>query len=169
MKARLVIAMAIGALISTIFLAIPSLRDGTSPWAFLELPGMIAVFLAGPVSSDILFLALAWAVNAVVYGLVALAVLGILSILKFQTDTLPVIHIRSPRTHSLSTDADVEHSAPLQEVPLVSTGVAAAPMRILISPRAARASPSRPPDIHQKSTPLCTGCSPTNQRPNNPR
>jgi hypothetical protein len=84
MKARLVIAMAIGALISTIFLAIPSLRDGTSPWAFLELPGMIAVFLAGPVSSDILFLALAWAVNAVVYGLVALAVLGILSILKIR-------------------------------------------------------------------------------------
>jgi hypothetical protein len=49
MKARLIIAMAIGALISMIFLAIPSLRNGTSAWAFLELPGMIAVLLAGPV------------------------------------------------------------------------------------------------------------------------
>jgi hypothetical protein len=82
MKARLIIAMAIGALISTIFLAIPSLRDGTSPWASLELPGMIAVVLAGPVSSDILLSALAWTVNAVAYSLVALAVLGILKILN---------------------------------------------------------------------------------------
>ena len=80
MKARLFIAMAIGALISMIFLAIPSLRNGTSEWAFLELPGMIAVFLAGPISSDILFLALAWAVNAAVYGLVALGVLSIFKI-----------------------------------------------------------------------------------------
>jgi hypothetical protein len=80
MKARLIIAMAIGALISMIFLAIPSLRNGTSAWAFLELPGMIAVLLAGPISSDNLLLALAWAVNAVAYGLVALAVLSILKI-----------------------------------------------------------------------------------------
>ena len=82
MKARLIIAMAIGVLISMIFLAVPSLRDGTSAWAFLELPGMIAVFLAGPFSSDILFSALAWAVNAVAYSLVALAVLSILKILN---------------------------------------------------------------------------------------
>lgn len=66
MKAGLFIAMAIGVLISMIFLALPSLRNGTSAWASLELPGMIAVFLAGPFSSDILFSALAWAVNAVV-------------------------------------------------------------------------------------------------------
>ena len=84
MKARLIIAMAIGALISMIFLAVPSLRDGTSAWAFLELPGMIAVLLAGPPSSDILFSALAWAVNAIAYSLVALAVLSILSILKIS-------------------------------------------------------------------------------------
>jgi hypothetical protein len=80
MSARLIIAMAIGALISTIFLAIPSMRSGTSAWAFLELPGMIAVLLAGPASSDILFSALAWAVNAVAYSLVALAGLSILKI-----------------------------------------------------------------------------------------
>jgi hypothetical protein len=84
MKARLIIAMAIGVLISMIFLAVPSLRDGTSAWAFLELPGMIAVFLAGPFSSDILFSAFAWAVNAVAYSLVALAVLSILSIFKIS-------------------------------------------------------------------------------------
>jgi hypothetical protein len=84
MKAKLIIAMAIGALISMIFLAVPSLRDGTSAWAFLELPGMIAVLLAGPPRSDILFSALAWAVNAIAYGLVALAVLSILSILKIS-------------------------------------------------------------------------------------
>jgi hypothetical protein len=80
MKARLIIAMAIGALISMIFLAVPSLRNGISAWAFLEFPGMVAVFLAGPFRSDILFSALAWAVNAVVYSLVALTVLSILKI-----------------------------------------------------------------------------------------
>jgi hypothetical protein len=36
-KTRLIIAMAIGVLISMIFLAVPSLRNGTSAWAFLEL------------------------------------------------------------------------------------------------------------------------------------
>jgi len=81
MKSRFFIATVIGALISAIFLAIPSLRNGTSEWAVLELPGMIAVFLAGPIHSDIVFSALAWAVNAVVYGLVAL---GILSIFKIS-------------------------------------------------------------------------------------
>jgi hypothetical protein len=66
------------------FLAVPSLRDGTSEWSGLELPGMIAVLLAGPSSSDILLSALAWSVNAVVYSLVALAVLSILKILKIS-------------------------------------------------------------------------------------
>jgi hypothetical protein len=80
MRAMLIISMAFGALVSMIFLAIPSLRDGTSEWAFLELPGMITTFIAGPIHSDILFLALAWAVNAIVYGLVALGVLSILKI-----------------------------------------------------------------------------------------
>jgi hypothetical protein len=60
MKARLIIAMAIGALISMIFLAVPSLRDGTSPWASLELPGIVAVLLVwgtqGGGGSDVLAL-----------------------------------------------------------------------------------------------------------------
>jgi hypothetical protein len=82
MSARLTmaIAMVIGALVATIFLVIPSLRDGTSKWASLELPGMIAVFLAGPIYDDMLYSALAWAVNAVVYGLVAFGVLSIFRI-----------------------------------------------------------------------------------------
>jgi hypothetical protein len=84
MKAILIIAMAIGALISTIFLAIPSLRDGTSQWAYLELPGMVATLLVLGAHQggifDILDLALMWAVNAVAYGLVALAVLIVLKI-----------------------------------------------------------------------------------------
>jgi hypothetical protein len=45
MKARLIIAMAFGAIISMIFLAIPSLTDGTSPRAYLELPGIVAALL----------------------------------------------------------------------------------------------------------------------------
>ena len=84
MKARLSIAMTIGAFISTIFLAIPSLRDGTSPWASLELPGMVAALLVwgvyGGGGSEILALALMWAVNAVVYGVVALVVVSVLNI-----------------------------------------------------------------------------------------
>jgi hypothetical protein len=75
MKARLIIAMAIGAAISTIFLAIPSMRNGTSPWADLELPGMIAALLAGPGSSDILSLVIMGTVNAAVYSLVAFVVI----------------------------------------------------------------------------------------------
>jgi hypothetical protein len=75
MRARLIIAMAIGAFISMIFLTIPSMRDGTSSWASLELPGMIAALLAGPDSSDILSLVIMGTVNAVVYGLVAFVVI----------------------------------------------------------------------------------------------
>ena len=82
MQARLTIAMGIGLLISSIFMAIPSLRDGTSSWASLELPGMTAAFIFWGMggNSVILALALSWAVNAVVYGLGALAILSIFKI-----------------------------------------------------------------------------------------
>ena len=79
MKARLIIAMAMGAFISMIFLAIPSMRDGTSSWADLELPGMIAALLMGPDSSGILSLVIFGTVNAVVYGLVAFVALAVIS------------------------------------------------------------------------------------------
>ena len=82
MSARLAvaIAMGIGALISTIFVAVPSLRNGTGKWSSWELPGMIAVYLAGPIHDDIMDSALAWTVNAVVYGLVAFGILSIFRI-----------------------------------------------------------------------------------------
>jgi len=78
MKTSFMIAMGIGFLISTVFMAIPS----TNEWAFLEFPGIGAAYLfwgaAG--NSVIVGTAIGWAVNAVVYGLVAFAVLSILKI-----------------------------------------------------------------------------------------
>ena len=78
MKRSFMIAMGIGFLISTVFMAIPS----TNEWASLELPGIGAAYLFwGAVgNSVILGTAIGWAVNAVVYGLVALAVLSILKV-----------------------------------------------------------------------------------------
>jgi hypothetical protein len=78
MKRSFMIAMGIGFLISTVLMVIPS----TNEWAFLEFPGMGAAYLFWGVARDsvIVGTAIGWAVNAVVYGLVALAVLSILRI-----------------------------------------------------------------------------------------
>ena len=78
MKRSFMIAMGIGFLISTVVMAIPS----TNEWASLELPGMGAAYLFwGAVGNSVIVgTAIGWAVNAVVYGLVALAVLSILKI-----------------------------------------------------------------------------------------
>jgi hypothetical protein len=78
MKRSFMIAMGIGFLISTVFMAIPS----TNEWAFFELPGMGAAYLFwGAVGNSVIVgTAIGWAVNAVVYSLVALAVLSILKI-----------------------------------------------------------------------------------------
>ena len=75
MKRSFMIAMGIGFLISTVLMAIPS----TSEWASLELPGMGAAYLFWGAAGDstIVGVAIGWAVNAVVYSLVALAVLKI--------------------------------------------------------------------------------------------
>jgi hypothetical protein len=80
MKAKFVVALAIGVLFSTVFMAIPSMRDGTSSWASLELPGMVAAFFFWGAVSQSVFLGtvLMWAVNAVAYGLCALLVLSVL-------------------------------------------------------------------------------------------
>jgi hypothetical protein len=77
MKRSFMIAMGIGFLISTVLMAIPSAYD----WASLELPGMGAAYLFwGAVGdSPILGTAIGWAVNAVVYGLVALIIIGALT------------------------------------------------------------------------------------------
>jgi hypothetical protein len=78
MKRSFMIAMGIGFLISTVLMVIPS----TNEWASLELPGMGAAYLFwGAVGNFVIVgVAIGWAVNAVVYGLVALAVLSILKI-----------------------------------------------------------------------------------------
>jgi hypothetical protein len=77
----LTIAMGIGFLISTIFMAVPS---GTNEWASLELPGMGAAYLFwGAVGNSVIVgIAIGWAVNAVVYGLVALVIIGTLKIIS---------------------------------------------------------------------------------------
>jgi hypothetical protein len=78
MKRSFMIAMGIGFLISTVLMAIPS----TNAWAFLELPGIGAanLFWLAAGNSPILGTALGWAVNAVVYSLVALIIIGALKI-----------------------------------------------------------------------------------------
>jgi hypothetical protein len=76
--------MGIGFLISSIFMAIPSMREGTSDWASLELPGMAAAFLFWGTVGDSVFVdtAIGWAVNAVVYGLVALVIIATLKFIR---------------------------------------------------------------------------------------
>lgn len=76
MKRSFMIAMGIGFLISTVLMAIPS----TNEWASsLELPGMAAAVLFwGAVGNYVIVgTAIGWAVNAVVYGLVALIIIGV--------------------------------------------------------------------------------------------
>jgi hypothetical protein len=69
------IAMGIGFLISTVFMAIPS----TNEWASLELPGMGAAYLFwGAIGNSVIIgVAIGWAVNAVVHGLVALIIIAV--------------------------------------------------------------------------------------------
>jgi hypothetical protein len=76
-KRRNTVAMAIGVLFSLVLLAIASQMPG-GVLDYLQAPGIIAIMLLfgphGPVSSDILALAIAGTVNAIAYGLIALAV-----------------------------------------------------------------------------------------------
>ena len=85
MRPRLIIAMAIGTLTSMILLAVTALIPSSRALESLEVPDIVTIMLVwgphGPVPSDILALAIVWAVNAVVYSLVAL---GILSVLKIS-------------------------------------------------------------------------------------
>ena len=78
MKRSFMIAMGIGFLISTVFMAIPSANE----WGFLQLPGMGAANLFWRVApnSVIVGTAIGWAVNAVVYGIVALIIIRALKI-----------------------------------------------------------------------------------------
>lgn len=75
MTDRHFIAIAIGTLISIILLILPG------SWAFyLGAPGIITMLALGPhgsIGADILGMAIVLVVNAIVYSLVALAVVGI--------------------------------------------------------------------------------------------
>jgi hypothetical protein len=77
-KANLIIALTIGALISAVLLVLEPLTD----YAFLslEMPGITAAyFFWGAVgSSPYVGIAIAWVVNALVYGTGAFAILAVL-------------------------------------------------------------------------------------------
>ncbi len=77
-KANLIIALAIGALISAVLLVLEPLTD----YALLswELPGISVAYLFWGAVGGSAFagIAIAWAVNALIYGLGAFAILSVL-------------------------------------------------------------------------------------------
>ncbi|QOZ09795.1 hypothetical protein [Bradyrhizobium sp. CCBAU 51765] len=81
-KASLIIALAIGALISTVLLVLEPLTD----FAFLSLewPGITAAyFFWGAIGgSTFLGIAISWIVNALTYGLGAFVILGAFKVLR---------------------------------------------------------------------------------------
>ena len=81
-KANLIIALAVGALISSVLLALEPLTD----YAFLSLewPGISAAYLFWGAAAGSAFagIAICWVVNALTYGLGAFAILTALSALK---------------------------------------------------------------------------------------
>ena len=88
MKSRLIIALAIGVLISTVLLVMESLTDHSLFWMGWEMPGISAAVLfwgaiGGPAFAGI---AIAWVVNAIVYGT---AGFGVLTVFKLLTPALP--------------------------------------------------------------------------------
>ena len=84
MKFRLIIALAIGGLISTALLIMEWLTDHSLVWLAWQMPGINAAYLFWGAVGDSVFLGVAidWLVNAVVYGAAAFAVLSIVYILK---------------------------------------------------------------------------------------
>ncbi|MDA9506292.1 hypothetical protein XI09_16960 [Bradyrhizobium sp. CCBAU 11386] len=80
-KANLIIALAIGALISSVLLAMEPLTD----YAFLSLewPGVTAAYLFWGAVGGSAFagIAIFWVVNALTYGLGAFAILSVLKLL----------------------------------------------------------------------------------------
>lgn len=83
MKVSLIIAIAAGAFISSLLLSLTLLLYAGGAWEVFEAPGTIAIMLVwgphGP-APDVLSLALLWAVNAIVYSFVALAIVRVLKI-----------------------------------------------------------------------------------------
>lgn len=81
-KANLIIALAIGALISSVLLVMEPLTD----YAFLSLewPGVTAAYLFWGAVGGSAFagIAISWVVNALTYGLCAFAILSALKLLS---------------------------------------------------------------------------------------
>ena len=88
MKSRLIIALAIGALISTVLLVMESLTDHSIFWMGWEMPGISAAYLFWGAIGGSAFagIAIAWVVNAIVYGAAAF---GVLTVFKLLTLALP--------------------------------------------------------------------------------
>jgi hypothetical protein len=83
MKSGLTTAFSIGAVISTALLIMETLTDHSLFWMGWEMPGITAAYLFwGAVGDSVsLGVAICWAVNAVVYGALALAGLVLLKLL----------------------------------------------------------------------------------------
>jgi len=81
-KANFIIALAIGALISATLLVLESLTDFAFLW--LEWPGISAAYLFWGAAGGSAFagIAIAWAVNALSYGLGAFAILSLLALVR---------------------------------------------------------------------------------------
>jgi hypothetical protein len=82
-KKRLVIAIAIGALISTALLVMETLTDHAIVWLAWQMPGISAAYLFWGAAGSSVFLgvAICWLVNAVVYGAAAFAILMVIKLL----------------------------------------------------------------------------------------
>lgn len=81
-KTNVVIALAIGAFVSLVLLAIEPLTDFA--YLSLEWPGItVAYFFWGAVGGPaFLGIALSWVVNALIYGLGAFVILSVLKVLR---------------------------------------------------------------------------------------
>jgi hypothetical protein len=79
MKSVLIVALAIGALVSTVLLVMEQLTDYSIAVMAWEMPGISAAYLFwGAVGSSVfLGVAITWAVNAIVYGAPAFVVLTV--------------------------------------------------------------------------------------------
>jgi hypothetical protein len=88
MKTGFIIALAIGALISTVLQVMEWLTDHSLVWLDWQMPGIAAAYLFwGAVGSSVFAgVAVAWVVNAIVYGAAAF---GVLAVFKLLTLALP--------------------------------------------------------------------------------
>ncbi|MCA1466959.1 hypothetical protein I6F09_03520 [Bradyrhizobium sp. IC3195] len=82
LRTYLVIALAVGALISTVLLVLEPLTDFALLW--LEWPGIsVAYFFRGAVEGNaFLGIAISWLVNALTYGLGAFVILSAIKVLR---------------------------------------------------------------------------------------